>query len=293
MLPASAYRNPGTARLRAASWWSERRPRGCRSPTSSPGRVAMSSWRSGGHTRIPRHYRGMDIFWWLERTGRLARTIDDTPRPGDDSGREPSLQLIGRNGSHGERLSRRPGRASGPWRAAGRPLRRAPRPHGTLRATTSPSRSSHSDAAAAATARPASTTTSQAARLTAEVLAAERPPPVPLPKPVTSIDLPSRSGSRRSSLAHRLPAVLRLAPVPVLGAGRVDPASVAASLPARGCTSSDSAFQHRRDSGFIDGARHDAATVVAHLTRRIKAPTSAAPSTASKTSMSSSSGCAR
>jgi putative flavoprotein involved in K+ transport len=25
-------------------------------------------------------------------------------------------------------------------------------------------------------------------------------------------------------------------------------------------------FQHRRDSGFIDGARHDAATVVHHIT---------------------------
>jgi putative flavoprotein involved in K+ transport len=25
-------------------------------------------------------------------------------------------------------------------------------------------------------------------------------------------------------------------------------------------------FQHRRDSGFIDGARHDARMVVAHLT---------------------------
>jgi putative flavoprotein involved in K+ transport len=27
-------------------------------------------------------------------------------------------------------------------------------------------------------------------------------------------------------------------------------------------------FQHRRDSGFIDGARHDAAAVLAHMTTR-------------------------
>ncbi len=33
----------------------------------------------GRHTRMPRRYRGMDIFWWLESTGRLARTIDDMP----------------------------------------------------------------------------------------------------------------------------------------------------------------------------------------------------------------------
>ncbi|MDP3890847.1 MAG: pyridine nucleotide-disulfide oxidoreductase, partial [Nocardioides sp.] len=34
-------------------------------------------------------------------------------------------------------------------------------------------------------------------------------------------------------------------------------------------------FQHRRDSGFIDGARHDAHAVVQHLTGR-RAPASLA-----------------
>ena len=48
----------------------------------------------GRHTRMPRSYRGMDVFWWLARTGRLARTIDDMPDPGR-ARREPSLQLIG------------------------------------------------------------------------------------------------------------------------------------------------------------------------------------------------------
>jgi len=33
----------------------------------------------GRHTRMPRRYRGMDSFWWLEATGRLARTIDQMP----------------------------------------------------------------------------------------------------------------------------------------------------------------------------------------------------------------------
>jgi putative flavoprotein involved in K+ transport len=28
----------------------------------------------GRHSRMPRRYRGMDIYWWLERTGRLSRT---------------------------------------------------------------------------------------------------------------------------------------------------------------------------------------------------------------------------
>jgi putative flavoprotein involved in K+ transport len=49
----------------------------------------------GNHSRLPRQYRGMDIFWWLERIGALDKTIDhmaDTDR----ARYEPSLQLVGR-----------------------------------------------------------------------------------------------------------------------------------------------------------------------------------------------------
>src|SRR6185503_9999907 len=49
----------------------------------------------GRHTRMPRRYRGMDSFWWLEATGRLARTIDQMPDIAA-ARRENSLQLIGR-----------------------------------------------------------------------------------------------------------------------------------------------------------------------------------------------------
>ena len=48
----------------------------------------------GRHTRMPRRYRGMDSFWWLEATGRLARTIDEVPDLGA-ARRETSLQLVG------------------------------------------------------------------------------------------------------------------------------------------------------------------------------------------------------
>jgi putative flavoprotein involved in K+ transport len=48
----------------------------------------------GTHTRLPRHYRGRDIFWWLERTGSLDRRLDDLPAAVRDRG-EPSLQLSG------------------------------------------------------------------------------------------------------------------------------------------------------------------------------------------------------
>jgi putative flavoprotein involved in K+ transport len=50
----------------------------------------------GRHTRVPRRYRGMDICWWLDRTGRLSRTIDEVGDP-DAARRETSMQLVGRN----------------------------------------------------------------------------------------------------------------------------------------------------------------------------------------------------
>jgi putative flavoprotein involved in K+ transport len=53
----------------------------------------------GRHTRMPRRYRGMDSFWWLEATGRLARTIDQMPDIAA-ARRENSLQLIGRTEVH-------------------------------------------------------------------------------------------------------------------------------------------------------------------------------------------------
>jgi putative flavoprotein involved in K+ transport len=49
----------------------------------------------GSHTRLPRRYRGMDIFWWLERIGSLDRTIDELPDQ-HAARHEPSLQLVGR-----------------------------------------------------------------------------------------------------------------------------------------------------------------------------------------------------
>jgi putative flavoprotein involved in K+ transport len=51
----------------------------------------------GGHTRMPRHYRGRDIFWWLDQVGALDRTVDEMRSP-DDARREPSLQLVGQAG---------------------------------------------------------------------------------------------------------------------------------------------------------------------------------------------------
>lgn len=49
----------------------------------------------GRHTRLPRRYRGRDIFYWLERVGVLAETADEVYDL-EASRRQPSLQLVGR-----------------------------------------------------------------------------------------------------------------------------------------------------------------------------------------------------
>lgn len=48
----------------------------------------------GGHTRLPRHYRGRDILWWLDRLGSLRKLKAEMPH-GAVGREEPSLQLIG------------------------------------------------------------------------------------------------------------------------------------------------------------------------------------------------------
>ena len=46
----------------------------------------------GRHTRLPRQYRGMDSFWWLDRMGVLKRSRDSIADTATD---KPSLQLSG------------------------------------------------------------------------------------------------------------------------------------------------------------------------------------------------------
>jgi putative flavoprotein involved in K+ transport len=49
----------------------------------------------GSHSRMPRRYRGMDTFWWLDQIGAFDRTIDDVADVAA-ARHEPSLQLVGR-----------------------------------------------------------------------------------------------------------------------------------------------------------------------------------------------------
>jgi len=49
----------------------------------------------GRHTRLPRYYRGRDIFWWLEMLGILGQTPNDVFDI-EQARNQPSLQLVGR-----------------------------------------------------------------------------------------------------------------------------------------------------------------------------------------------------
>ena len=214
----------------------------------------------GGHTRMPRRYRGMDVFWWMEATGRLARTIDEMPDP-PAARQETSLQLVGRNGpdAHGRNLDlatlqargvRLVGRVEG---VDGHTVHLGHDLAGTVAAA---DRKMH---------RFLDTVDAYVHRsgLTGEVLAADRPRPVEVPRAPDRLDLPAeRIGTVLLATGFR-PDFPWLR-IPVLAAdGSIR--QHRGVTPAPGLYVVGQRFQHRRDSGLIDGARHDARAVVGHL----------------------------
>jgi putative flavoprotein involved in K+ transport len=214
----------------------------------------------GRHTRMPRRYRGMDVFWWLESTGRLARTIDQMP-DATAARREPSLQLAGRN--EPDRFDRNLDLAT--LQAAGVRL------VGRLN-TISDGRAwfceDLPDTVRDAEHRMrrflgAVDAYVERAGLAREVPAPDRPGPIDLPPSVQSLDLRAeRIGTIVLATGYR-PHHPWLQ-VPVLAAdGSIQ--QYRGVTAASGLYVVGQRFQHRRDSGFIDGARHDAAAVVRHL----------------------------
>ena len=219
---------------------------------------------AGGHTRIPRHYRGMEIFWWLDRTGRLARTIDDTTDPARLRA-ESSLQLVGRSPNRG---SAYPVDLAALQSRGVQVVGRLDRVHGRKARF----RDDLAESVSISEARLERLLASiddhvSVSGLTSEVLPAARPRPVPVPKPVTAIDLRARGiGSVMLAAGYR--PDFGWLHVPVIGVdGAIQQRRGVTAAP--GLYVVGQPFQHRRDSGFIDGARHDAAAVVAHMTQRM------------------------
>ncbi len=215
----------------------------------------------GGHTRLPRRYRGRDILWWLDRVGALDRTLDEHPNV-NEALREPSLQLAGTATARGIDLD--------VLQEVGVQL------FGRLFAV---------DRTNAAFADDLASTMGSAQQRLLRVLAeteeyahatpgaAAGPPDPPRAIPVPSS--PSRVDLRRAGVASVVWATgyrptypwLR---VPVLDSdGRIRHRRGVTDVP--GLYAIGLRFQHRRNSTFIDGARHDAAFLAEHIAARCPA----------------------
>ena len=213
----------------------------------------------GRHTRVPRRYRGMDIFWWLENTGRTARTIDEVRDPAA-ARRETSLQLVGRPATQAaETLDLAVLRARGA-RLAGRLE--------SLSGSTAVFADDLPETVAAADRvmhRFLDDVDAYVLRagLESEVLPAYRPRPLTNPAGPRRLDL-GAEGIRTVVLAAGFRPDHSWLHVPVTGSDGVL-RQYRGVTDAPGLYVVGQRFQHRRDSGFIDGARHDAHAVVHHL----------------------------
>jgi len=212
----------------------------------------------GGHTRMPRRYRGMDIYWWLQRTGRLDRRIDEVPDP-TAARRESSLQLIGRDPVLPVDLPALRDRGVellGRWIAADGPRARFAE---DLPATCGVAERRLRRILAAIDVH------IDATGLTREVLAPD-PPTAFLPSPARTIVDLRAEGVRTVVLATGHRPHLPWLRVPVLDEeGRIR--QHLGVTPAPGLYTVGQRFQTRRSSGLIAGAQHDVAEVVAHLTQ--------------------------
>ena len=215
--------------------------------------VALSA---GRHTRMPRNYRGMDIFWWLQATGRLARTIHEVPDP-SAARREPSMQLVGRAPEHDVDLVALQARGV-------RLLGRFDGMQGS-RARFRPDLAQNVAVAEKRMHRLLDAVDEYVARtgLTDEVLPAHRPGRLDLPAPTGSVNL-SREGIGTVLVAAGYRPDYPWLRLPITDPDGSIRQHQGVTLAPRVYVVGQR-FQHRRDSGFIDGARHDARTVVRHL----------------------------
>lgn len=211
----------------------------------------------GSHTRLPRHYRGMDIYWWLERTGSFDRTIDELPDP-VAARREPSVQLVGRVDqprldlstlrTDGVELAGRLTGIDGRRAAFAQDLDR------TVADADARMRRVLADIDAHI----------QSSGLEAEVLDPEPQPTITIERPIDSLDLGDRgigtviwaTGHRRAYPWLQLPALD--------ASGEIRQHRGVTPVP--GLYVVGQRFQHYRSSNFIDGVGRDAAVLAGCIT---------------------------
>jgi len=203
----------------------------------------------------------MDVYWWLEATGRLARTIDEVPDP-VAARREPSMQLVGRTRPDAVEsevdlaaLQRRGVRLTG--RLLGLDGHHATFGNGLESLTADAERRMHLflDSVDRYV---------DSAGLAREVLPAIRPAPVPTPSTWRHLDLRAE-GIRTVVLATGYRPDNDWVRLPIVDAdGSFRQRHGVTDAP--GVYVIGQRFQHRRDSGFIAGAGFDAHVITHHLT---------------------------
>jgi putative flavoprotein involved in K+ transport len=206
----------------------------------------------GRHSRVPRRYRGLDIWWWMDQLGTFAKTIDEVSDV-ERARREGSLQLVGRSDhrdvdlptlqARGVTLT---GRLVG---VDGAQLRFAD----DLPATT-----------AAADERMRRIFTDVDRYIATSGLEDEVLPAAPIPS-IAHGSEPRRLDLRRRGVSTVVWATGFTRPYPWLQVPVLDRAGEIRQrrgvTPVPGLFVLGQRFQHRRDSNFIDGVRHDAAHV--------------------------------
>lgn len=211
---------------------------------------------AGGHTRLPRRYRGRDILWWLDRIGSLDRTIDQVPDP-VGARAEPSLQLAGRGYGRGLDLD--------VLRLAGvRLVGRLRALDGTTAGFADDLRDTV-DAAQRRLNRLLAEIDAFAAAMPGTAAGPPDPPPViTVPAGLSRMDL-RRAGISAVVWATGYRPWYPWLKVPVLDAGgRIRHRRGVTVVP--GLYAIGLRFQYRRDSTFVDGARHDAAYLADKIT---------------------------
>jgi putative flavoprotein involved in K+ transport len=208
----------------------------------------------GRHTRLPRRYRGMDIMWWLEQIGALDRAVDDVTDV-RRARREPSPQLAGGRDLDLDVLTGDGVVVTGRLTAADGHRVRLAR---DLPATT---------AVADLRLRRTLSAIDEHVRttgLTGEVLAPDDVRAVRVPHGPEELDLHAAGISTviwATGFDYRYPWLQ----VPVHDAyGEIQQYRGVTSFP--GLYTIGLRFMHRRNAQFIDGVRHDARTIVQHLT---------------------------
>jgi putative flavoprotein involved in K+ transport len=213
----------------------------------------------GGHSRLPRHYRGMDIYWWLERIGTFDRTIEQASDP-LAARREPSVQLVGRPdhrsidlGTLRDRGVELAGRLIA---ADGQHLHFASDLGHTVAESELRLHRLLADIDGHI----------QATGLEAEVLDREAPRPLTVDHQLCDVDLSDR-GIRTVIWATGHRREYPWLHVPVLDkAGEIRHGHGVTPVP--GLYVLGQRFQHRRNSNFIDGVGRDAAEITEHLVHR-------------------------